>query len=197
MFCCDILPVLQNTIRCQCQFQLLAMGGGTWETRLECQWAATAGRTTWSHHPHMVLDTHTHIHSYSCPSRQSAVDQLKTQGTTASTAQHVHLFKASVSTRTSTRLALVRDLLTHFLSRQEMHSFGVSFKVCVLRCDVKSLCVCAGETTDEVSFNNCLWNAARFPPYGLGPTSLFVQGAIRVALTHILNQWAKCLAQVD
>lgn len=162
-----------------------SMTGGTWETRLECQWAATAGHTTWSHHSHMI-HTHTHmailasswllvscwpnhcggnhdLHFSACASIQSL-----------SFCMDVYKFRCGV------RLI---DPLPVQTGNAFLWRVFQSLRA-ALWCQVF---VCGGETTDEVSFNNCLWNAVHFPPYGLGPTSLLVQGAICIAVTHILD----------
>lgn len=88
------------------------MSGRTWETRLECQWAATAGRTTWSHHSHMILHTHTHAHA-------------------------AILARAATQLLTKSKNGGNHDL--HAATCASIHSLSFCTDVCKLRCGVRRL----------------------------------------------------------
>lgn len=170
-------------------WQLLAVpvSGGTCETRLECQWAAAAGRATWSHHSHTRSAILAH----------SAVDQFKKKVERTPTSSCATC-ASSPSLRFCTnvdnfccgpRLIDPLPVQTGNVSLSESACLAVMSSVCVC------VCVVGGEAQQT---RYLLITACGMQPTALrrgpGPASLFVQGVIRVAVTHL---WETRRAQVD
>lgn len=117
-------------------------GRGGWNVSGLLPLVAPPGHTThtWYRHTHARAQTYIRLFLHrlpvSCWLNQNAGDH-DLQFATCASIQSLG-FSTDANRFCCKRVA--HNLLTHFLSRQETHSFGAPFEVCVPRCDVKCLC---------------------------------------------------------